>query len=279
MFQPEALTKNEPLIWSTGKGTDVWEMFIAAMTGDLEKIKSLLHKDPSLIRCQYDYRTPMSFAVRENQSEVAAFLLEQGANPVTSGTDDTLLDIARERGYSEIQQLLEKAVAGKNGLPKGAIIAEAIRNRDLKKVQSLLNTSSELVNASDDGGNKPTHWAVMTRQPDIIDELLSRGADINAKRPDGARPIQLTNGDYEYRGWRDVPKDTVATPDDIYRHLISRGAYLDICMAALKGNTEKVRELLDQDPSLVNRVSDYVTYYPGSGAPIKNAAIGGHIEI
>ena|SRR5690349_5356027 len=25
--------------------------------------------------------------------------------------------------------------------------------------------------------------------------------------------------------------------------------------------------------------SDYVTYYPGSGAPITNAAIGGHVEI
>src|SRR3954466_3252370 len=99
MFQPEALTKNEPLIWSTGKGTDVWEMFVAAMNGDLPKIKSLLHKDPSLIRSQYDYRTCMSFAVRENQLEVAAFLLEQGANPISSGTGDTLLEIARDRGY------------------------------------------------------------------------------------------------------------------------------------------------------------------------------------
>jgi ankyrin repeat protein len=131
--------------------------------------------------------------------------------------------------------VLEKTLAGKNGSPKGGVIAEAIKSRDLKKVQSLLDTSPELVNASDKSGNQPIHRAVMTRQPDMIDELLSRGADINAKRPDGARPLQLTNGDYEYRGWRDVPKDTAATPDDIYKHLISRGAYLDICMAALKG--------------------------------------------
>ena len=45
----------------------------------------------------------------------------------------------------------------------------------------------------------------MTRQIPMIDELLARGADINARRADGARPIQLTNGDYHYRGWRDVP--------------------------------------------------------------------------
>ncbi len=55
----------------------------------------------------------MSFAVCENQLEVAAFLLEQGASPVSSGTPDTLLQIARDRGYSEIQQLLGKRLEGK----------------------------------------------------------------------------------------------------------------------------------------------------------------------
>ncbi len=41
----------------------------------------------------------------------------------------------------------------------------------------------------------------------------------------------------------------------------------------------RVRELLDRDPSLANRVSEYVTYYPGSGAPLRNAAAAGHLEI
>jgi len=40
-----------------------------------------------------------------------------------------------------------------------------------------------------------------------------------------------------------------------------------------------VRELLDENPWLANRVSDYVTYYLGSGAPLRNAAAKGHIEI
>jgi ankyrin repeat protein len=40
-----------------------------------------------------------------------------------------------------------------------------------------------------------------------------------------------------------------------------------------------VRELLEEDPSLANRPSDYVTYYACSGTPIRNAAAGGHIEI
>ena len=81
MMQPDALKKNEPLVWSTGLGTDVWEMFCSAITGDLQTIKRLLDKDVSLVRGAYDYRTPLYFAVRENQLEVAAFLIVRGADP------------------------------------------------------------------------------------------------------------------------------------------------------------------------------------------------------
>jgi ankyrin repeat protein len=119
----------------------------------------------------------------------------------------------------------------------------------------------------------------MTRQIDVIDELLARGADINAQRTDGARPIQLTNGDYHYRGWRDVPKDHPTTPRDVLDHLRARGAYCDLCTASYIGDLERVRELLDDDPGLANRPSDYVTYYACSGTPLRNAAAAGHAEI
>lgn len=33
MIQPEALKKNEPLFWSPGLGTDLWQMFCAAIHG------------------------------------------------------------------------------------------------------------------------------------------------------------------------------------------------------------------------------------------------------
>lgn len=280
MTRPEALQKDEPLIWSTGSGVDVWEMFVAAITGDTQKIKQLLNKDPSLVRGSYDYRTPLSFAVQQNQLEAAALLLERGASPVNSGTSDTLLEIARDRGYEDMQQLLQSALVGKRGeAPKGGVAAKLIRDRNLQGLKELLDRSPELVNAADEGTNQPIHWAVMSRQPDMIDELLARGADINTQRGDGARPVQLVNGDYSYRGWRDVPEDTKATPGDILRHLRDRGAYIDMCTAAHTGDIERVRQLLKEDPSLANKVSDYVSYYIGSGSPLKNAAARGHFDI
>jgi ankyrin repeat protein len=279
MTQPTALQKEEPLFWSTGLGTDVWQMFCAARDGDVEKIKKLLIKDHSLVRGAYDYRTPMSFAVANDRLEVAEYLLQHGASPVDSGTGDPLIQMARDRGLGPMEELLERALNHRKGSEAGKLIAEAIRNRDLKAFNVLLASSDEYTHATDDEGNQPIHWATMSRQPEMIDVLLARGADINAKRPDGARPIQLTNGDYSYRGWRDVPGEWKWKPNDIYLHLVSKGAYVDICMAALKGDEARVRTLLDLDPSLANKPSEYVTYYAGSGTPLKNAAMAGRMAI
>lgn len=279
MIRPEALAKNEPLIWSPGTGTDVWEMFVAARSGDVESVERLLAKDPSLVRATYEYRSALSLAVQENQLSVAALLLERGADPVNSGTDDSLLTIARDRGYAQMQELLERNIAGGDGAPDGSSIAAAIRDRNLSKVRLLLDASPDLVHARDERTNQPVHWAVMTRQLDMVDELLARGADIEAQRADGARPIQLTNGDYLYRGWRDVPKDTGTTPEAVLAHLRSRGASCDICTASYIGDLKRVRQLLDEEPSLANRNSDYVTYYACSGTPLRNAASAGHMEI
>ena len=88
MIQPEALKKDEPLLWSAGKGTDVWAMFSAAIAGDLEAIKRLVGRDASLVRCHYAYRTPLYFAVRENRSEVAAFLLSERSGLMTGSIID-----------------------------------------------------------------------------------------------------------------------------------------------------------------------------------------------
>lgn len=280
MIQPDELKKNEPLKWSSGTGTDVWELFRACIAGDMESVKRLVARDPSIVRCHYVYRKPIYFAVRENRLEVVEFLLERDPDPTNLAVNDSLLDIARDRGYVEMEKLLVARLAGlHNASAQGEPVAAAIRDHDLAKVRSLLDASPDLLHAGDAGSSQPIHWAVMTRQIDIIDELLDRGADINAKRQDGARPIHLTNGDYNYRGWRDVPHDWPTTPGQVLGHLRKRGAYCDINTAAHSGDIERVRELLDEDPTLANRVGEHGGYYLGGGAPLKNAAARGHIEI
>src|SRR5579871_2807264 len=107
MNQPEALKKTEPLLWAAGAGTDVWELFGACLAGNLEDVKRLLAKDPALVNTQYAYRTPLYFAVRENRVDVAAYLLEQGADPLGLSVHGSLRQIARDRSYVEMEKLLE----------------------------------------------------------------------------------------------------------------------------------------------------------------------------
>src|SRR4029453_2220802 len=114
---------------------------------------------------------------------------------------------------------------------------------------------------------------------EAIDELLQRGADINARRMDGAQPIHLTNGDYFHRGWRDVPRDWPTSAAQVMACLRSRGAIIDLPTACHTGDLDRVRELLRQNPSLANRLGDYEGYYPGAGAPLANAAPAGRLDI
>jgi ankyrin repeat protein len=280
MKQPEELATNAPLKWSAGAGLDVWEMFRSAIAGDLAELQRLLEKDPSLARCQFHYRTPLYFAVRENQIPAAAFLLDRVKDPTGVASSDGLIEIARDRGYAAMEQMLETRLETVHGISqRGEAVAAAIRARDLPETRRLLDASPELLRTGDRRGNRPIHWAVMTRQLDIIDDLLARGANFEARRPDGARPIQLANGDYHFRGWRDTPENHQVTPRAVIDHLRTRGAVCDICTAAHIGDLERVVEALGVDPSLANRPSDYVTYYACSGTPLRNAAGAGHIEI
>jgi ankyrin repeat protein len=274
MIRPDELKKDELLLWSAGKGTDVWDLFCACIAGDLGWVTRLVAADPSLVRAHYEYRTPLSFAVRENRLDVAAFLLDHDADPFGVGGD--LVEAARDRGYPEMEELLTSRYASlHDASSKGEAVAAAIRERDPEKVRRLLDEAPELLHAGDARSSQPIHWAVMTRQIDVIDDLLRRGANIDARRQDGARPVELTNGDYFFRGWRDVPGELAPAPADVLAHLLARGAYCDIWTAAHLGDLARVRALLDEDPSLVNRVADYGS----TGAPLVKAAARGHMDV
>ncbi|MCC6234529.1 MAG: ankyrin repeat domain-containing protein [Verrucomicrobiales bacterium] len=280
MTQPDALQRPDPLVWSTGTGTDVWALFCACVQGDLPTVIRLLDQDPSLARCHHHYRKPLYFAVRENQLDVAAYLLARDPDPTGLAFNDSLVEIARDRGYGAMERLLETTLAQRfNASARGEPAAALIRAQELESLQSLLNASPDLLHAGDLRSNQPIHWAVMTRQPEFIAELVRRGANLEARRMDGARAIHLTNGDYHFRGWRDVPKDWPHAPQEIFQLLVRFGATVDLGMACATGDIDRVRELVDRDPSLVHRASDYAGYYVGAGAPIKNAAATGHLEI
>jgi hypothetical protein len=276
MSCPPELKRNEFVPWSRGRGVDVWAMFVAAMNGDLETMETLVAGDPGLVECEFEYLTPLHFAVRENQLAVVKYLLGKGIDP-NYGFGQSPMEMARQRGYTELGDYLEIWLKEYYGIvPEGETIAAAIKAFDTDRVRELIGARPELVHAADKRGNRPIHWAALTRQIELIDYLLSQGADIGAMRPDGARPINLTSGDYHYRSWyRDLPPTGLQKHEVGVGYLMARGAYCDISVAAKIGYYQRVKELLDQDAGLVNRLPDYVTYY--NGLPLRNAAAAGQM--
>ena len=275
MYQPEDLLSDEWQPWWQGKGTSVWQMLTAAITGDLPHIKQLVKKEPGLLLCSYHYYTPLYFAIRENHPQLVEFLLKNTPRPDTNPGRLSL--IARERGNHSMADLIEKLLMDLYQIsPEGNNVAGIIKSCNLADLQKKLKQQPSLITAADSFGNKAIHWAVLTRQLPFIQFLLEQGADINAQRPDGARPLDLTNGDYYYRSWyRDLPPQSLQRHEVVAGYLIAHGASYDLSVAAKFGDTGRVKELLDADPSLVNKLPDYVSYY--SGYALRNAAGAGHL--
>jgi ankyrin repeat protein len=278
MKQPHPLQSTSFVPWSNGIGTDVWAMICAAISGDLPTIKTLVAKDVNVLRCSYEYLTPIRFAVRENHRAVVDYFLQQNVSPMVD-FGDSLLTIARDRGYDELAaSLASKLEQWYHISSAGEKLPPLIRAFDKNAVKESILQDPSLLCAADARGNQPIHWAVLTRQTDLVEWLLQQGADINAVRPDGARPLDLTNGDYYYRNWyRDLPATALQKHEVLVGYLIAKGADYDISVAAKVGDYERVKELLDKDPSLANKLPLHCGAY--SGRPLRNAAGGGFLEI
>ena len=117
----------------------------------------------------------------------------------------------------------------------------------IDKVNEWLARDPSLVHAPGGDGQRPLHFA-STKQ--IIDLLLEHGADINARDIDH----QSTAAQYKV-------KDC-----ELCRHLIARGADIDIFMAAALGDRRLVERAMDDDPhSITARIGKpgYAPVPPG----------------
>jgi ankyrin repeat protein len=114
-------------------------------------------------------------------------------------------------------------------------------------------------------GQTPLHFA---RSRAVADLLLDAGADIDARDVDHrSTPAQWMIGD-----GRGSPRFALAA------YLVERGALADIFLAAALGLTDRVRAMLDADPSLMRRrtsVGEYAAN-PPSAQHIYQWTIGAH---
>ena len=127
-------------------------------------------------------------------------------------------------------------------LEAGAIpdACAAARLDRIDLLRSILDADPSRVHERGGDGQTPLHFA---RSRAVADLLLDAGADIDATdRDHRATPAQWMLGD---------ANDPEKSRLDLARHLVDRGATVDIFLAAALGLTSHAREMLERDPSLL----------------------------
>lgn len=104
--------------------------------------------------------------------------------------------------------------------------------------------------AEDRHGTTLFFESIYEREPDIAKLLLDRGVDPNATRGEGANQQSAAH------------VGTMGGMTDTLRLLAERGAVLDAPSAAAAGEADRLAELLDADPSLMNQTW---YFHPNSG--------------
>ncbi|NKB65936.1 MAG: sigma-70 family RNA polymerase sigma factor [Candidatus Latescibacteria bacterium] len=261
-------------------GHDAWALFCASAAGDLARVQALLERDPALVNAQYWYQFPIHMAVRQGHADVVQLLLDHGADPgqsrYTYNSWDKLLDTAAQRGFTAVEKLLAAAMQQRFGYdPAFAAVRDAVRQRQPDRVAELLAAAPALATAADALGNGGLHWAALTRQVGLIDSFLDWGGAIDARRADAQTPVQVAlNGDYWYKHWqhRNESKPTPAPPDKwaVIQHLLERGAEYSFGLACAKGDEDRVRQILQQQPRAAAQLDAH------GASPLSYAAQYGH---
>ena len=262
-IRPIELTTSNPVELPDGSfasADDVWAIFAATCEGNVARIAQLVSRYPSLARYEYNYTPPIHFAVREGHASLVRFYLDRGADPTYRSYPfgDSLVAMADDREHHEIGRLLRSHLGQRFALADGTgALLDAARKGDMARVNAELVRDPALVRASNETGDTALHRAVEGGHLDVVTRLIAAGADVNATRGDGFRPLHC------------ALMKSRTNAGAIADALIAAAADYTVFVAAARGDARFVREAVERDPSLAN-FEDTCHYRPISAAAGRN---------
>ena len=269
LITPREWAKNKTYVdQATGQlatTNEVWLLLTASHDGDVDTVRSLLDDKPELVDASYNYTPPIHFAVREGHVELSELLVERGANLGYRSYhfDDSLLQMAKDRGHEAIAALIEKRLIEKFPVsPHADNILTAIRGGTDDDVFRQLDADPALVHARNDTGESALHVACCEGKTDLVRRLIERGADVNVERADGFKPIHSA---LVRNGWGLADPREMANRFSIAGYLLEKGTELNIYLAVVMGDRAAVQQYLEEDPANANFLDSH-HYRPISAA-------------
>jgi ankyrin repeat protein len=242
---------------------EVYGMFVAARAGDMNEIRRLVARAPRLALVEYNYTPPIHFAVREGHTAIVELLIERGADVGSYRSypfQDSLLTLAEDHEHGEVADMLRRHVARRFRFARGTRrIIDAADAGDLDQLRAEIARDSTMAAGANETGDTALHHAARRQSLPMVQALLEAGAEPDAVRGDGYRPIHLavmTN--FLVSG----PSPAARAVADL---LLARGARYTMFLAALLGDDEFIRAHLVRDRSSANE-EDTNHHRPISGA-------------
>jgi len=141
-------------------------VFEAAAAGDLARVRELVERERAQVNAvSPDGYTPLGLAAFFKRSDVAAYLVEQGADPRAP---------SRRGGFT----------------PLHSAVATDAAPTDVELVRRLLDAGAD-PNARSESGGTPLHTTAFTGDRTSMELLLERGGDASIKNVEGKTAAEI----------------------------------------------------------------------------------------
>jgi len=280
----------------------------AAMRGDASAVRALLQRGADVNAAQGDGMTALHWAAEHGDHDLAAVLLESGANPgaETRIGRHTPLHVAAQGGHHLVVRALLQNKAGKAGVNTttttgAAPLHFAAASGSRETVTILLDSGADVNVREPQWGQTPLMFAAAAGRADVVGVLLARGADVRAtgkvvdisarNRQDSAASRErnarvaaiqrqlaartaAASSPRTARG-RGGDGDSGGEPEPLgYADLVgAQGGLTALLLAVREGHEDTVFSLLDGGAD-INQVSS-----SDHTSPLLMAAINGHFDL
>lgn len=182
------VNKNVP-----GERSGETALHYAAAGGHTNTAKLLLESKADIDKVSQFSGTPLTVAVEEQQLNMVQFLLDSGANAnvVDKKLKQTPLHVAASLGFIESAKLLIKHGANinaKDGVGQTPFMEAAFSSPEIAFM--LIDNSVDLKAAQEDG-TTCLMWAVISKTPKLVSEVLKHRININALNDEGKSALDL----------------------------------------------------------------------------------------
>ncbi|SVC05802.1 uncharacterized protein METZ01_LOCUS258656, partial [marine metagenome] len=159
----------------------------AVMNGNIDEVQWQLDAGVDVNEESSNGLTPLHYAASAGHNDIVELLIERGANvnATDSGKGATPLDYAHWRDHEEVIETLNAHNAqrehekGGKGIGQSSLIHDAALDGDIDEVQRQLDAGVD-PNLKSSKGATPLFYAVYGGHLEIVELLITRGADVNA---------------------------------------------------------------------------------------------------